>query len=189
MKLSAAQFEALALEQLDALYRFARRLTRDAGAAEDLVQETYARALAARESFDLQADLGIRPWLLRICQNLHFSRRSREKRQPAAVDNESLAAIVEAAPVTAGGANGEGALNWDDLDGPLARALDELPQDYQTVLLLWAVEELSYKEIATVVDVPIGTVMSRLYRARQRLSERLRDYAVDEGVVRQPVRR
>ena len=187
MKLTGDQFEKLALDQLDTLYRFARRLTRDANRSEDLVQETYARAFAAREGFELQEEFGIRPWLLRIMQNLHFSRRTREKRQPATVDADTLAAAAEApASSGVGSASGTpGPLSFDDLDGPLARALEELPEDYQTVLLLWAVEDLSYKEIAAVADIPIGTVMSRLHRARQRLAERLHDYAVKEGVIRQ----
>ena len=188
MKPTGDEFEKLALDQLDTLYRFARRLTRDANRAEDLVQETYARAFTARDSFQLQEGFGIRPWLLRIMQNLHFSRRAREKRQPATVDADTLTAAAEAPGAEAGSAgalaSALGPLNFDDLDGPLAQALDELPADYQTVLLLWAVEDLSYKEIAAVVDIPIGTVMSRLHRARQRLSERLRDYAVKEGVIR-----
>src|SRR3954468_21935206 len=98
MKPSNAEFESLALEQLDTLFRFARRLTRDAGQAEDLVQETYARALGARDSFDLQEGMGIRPWLLRIMQNLHFSRSTREKKAPSAMDTEGLASAVEAPP-------------------------------------------------------------------------------------------
>src|SRR6185437_6355076 len=89
LKPTSEQFEALALEQLDMLYRVARRLTRDAAAAEDLVQETYLRALRGRDSFDLKAH-GIRPWLLRIMHNLHVSRGERESRQPAALDQEQL---------------------------------------------------------------------------------------------------
>jgi RNA polymerase sigma-70 factor (ECF subfamily) len=63
--------------------------------------------------------------------------------------------------------------------------MDDLPKEYQTVLMLWAVEEFSYKEIATALDVPIGTVMSRLHRARQQLAEQLRDYAVQQGIIRE----
>src|SRR4029079_1388719 len=91
VKPSPEQFEHLALEQLDLLYRIARRLTRDPASAEDLVQETYVRALRARDTFDLQAH-GIRPWLLRIMHNLHISRAEREARQPAALEDEQLEA-------------------------------------------------------------------------------------------------
>src|SRR5688572_12181250 len=83
------QFEKLALEQMDTLYRVARRLTRDAQRAEDLVQETYLRAFRAKGTFELK-EYGIRPWLLRIMQNLHFSRSGRERRQPVTMEDGSL---------------------------------------------------------------------------------------------------
>src|SRR4051794_14564170 len=93
VKPSPQQFETLALEQLDMLYRVARRLTRDSAAAEDLVQETYVRALRGRDSFDLKTH-GIRPWLLRIMHNLHVSRGEREARQPTALADNHLEAAT-----------------------------------------------------------------------------------------------
>jgi RNA polymerase sigma-70 factor, ECF subfamily len=170
----------LALEQLDLLYRVARRLARDPSTAEDLVQETYVRALRARDTFQLQAH-GIRPWLLRIMHNLHVSRAEREGRQPTAVESEQL---------DASGANAPAPPPWDpgSLDGmdeQLVRAIESLSSEYQVVLMLWAVEEMSYKEIAHACDIPIGTVMSRLHRARQKLSEQLRSFAVREGIIRE----
>ena len=71
------------------------------------------------------------------------------------------------------------------MDEQLVRAIESLAPEYQVVLILWAVEELSYKEIAAAVDIPIGTVMSRLHRARQKLSEQLREYALREGIIRE----
>src|SRR5439155_21636756 len=94
MKLSPGQFEKLALEHMDMLYRIARRLSRDSSAAEDLVQETYLRAFRARDGFDLQ-EFGIRPWLIRIMHNLHLSRAGREVRQPRTVDEEQLQAMPD----------------------------------------------------------------------------------------------
>ena len=179
MKIDRGQFEQLAMEHLDMLYRIARRLTRDEASAEDLVQETYLRALRSYEGFELK-EYGIRPWLLRIMHNLHASRYKREKRQPQAIDDEQLQAFAEEsqeAPV--GGEN-----LWDGMDQQLVRAVESLPEEYQTVMILWAIDELTYKEIADALDVPIGTVMSRLFRARQRLSEQLRDYAAREGLGR-----
>jgi RNA polymerase sigma-70 factor (ECF subfamily) len=181
MKVTRQEFERLALEQIDVLYRAARRLTRDATRAEDLVQETYARAIRSWETFDLK-DHGIKPWLLRILHNLHYSRADRDRRQPIAVDQEHLDA---ASGVEPSGVPPPGPLDWEELDQNLARALDQLPQEYQSVMLLWAVEELSYKEIAAALDIPIGTVMSRLHRARQRLSEQLHEFARDEGIIRE----
>lgn len=181
MKLLAAEFEKLAIEQMDMLYRVARRLTHDTTQAEDLVQETYLRALKARDGFDLQA-FGIRPWLLRILHNLYLNRCQREVRQPMAMEDEQL----EAAGT--GGDSGSLPLRTQDFEGMdehLVRALDALPQEYQIVLILWAVDELSYKEIADALTIPIGTVMSRLHRARQKLSEQLRTYARREGIIRE----
>jgi RNA polymerase sigma-70 factor (ECF subfamily) len=201
MKPSSEQFEKLALDQLDTLYRVANRLTRDPDRAGDLVQETYLRAFRSREGFDLK-EHGMRPWLLRILRNLHLSRVDREKRQPVPVDGDVLDSL-NTASATPGEADDETAavpltepdlleggwaalrLNPEELDERLKKALEELQEEYQMVLLLWAVEDLSYKEIAQVLDVPIGTVMSRLHRARQKLAAQLRSYALEEGVIRE----
>ena len=180
MKVTSDQFEKLALEHMDMLYRIARRLTREANAAEDLVQETYLRAFKSRDSFDLQ-EFGIRPWLVRIMHNLHVSRASRERRQPQAIAEE----ILETAPDTSAPAASPGGFNWDGMDQQLVHAVSDLPPEYQSVLMLWAVDELSYKEIATALNVPMGTVMSRLHRARQRLSEQLGDLARQQGIIRE----
>lgn len=166
------------MEHLDMLYRIARRLTREPAAAEDLVQETLLRAFRARESFDLQV-FGIRPWLLRIMHNLNVSQSQRERRQPMTMEETQL----DAKPGQANAAAPETAFGFDGMDQRLVQAIGDLPPDYQTVLLLWAVDELSYKEIAQACDIPIGTVMSRLHRARQRLMERLRGYAMHEGLI------
>ena len=179
MKLVRDEFEKLAPEHLDMLYRIARRLTRDPTRAEDLVQETYLCALRAGDDFELQ-EYGIRPWLVRILHNVHFSRAQREKRQPTAMDDPHLETAVdpeEISPLDPG--------SFEGMDERLVKALGELPTEYQTVMLLWAVDELSYKEIADACDVPIGTVMSRLHRARQKLSEKLRDYAKQERIIRE----
>ena len=183
MALEQAQFEKLALEQMDMLYRIARRLTHDPSKAEDLVQETYLRAFKGRDGFDLQG-FGIRPWLLRIMHNLFISRAEREKRQPVAVAEDQLDGGAGQS-----GIGGDGPPlsfgSFEGMDERLVHALDQLPVEYQTVLLLWAVDELSYKEIAEAVGIPIGTVMSRLHRARQRLTEQLQDFARKERIIRE----
>lgn len=194
MKLPAEQFEKLALEQMDMLYRVAGRLTRDPDRAADLVQETYLRAFRSRDAFELQ-EHGIRPWLLRIMRNLHLSKADRDRRQPVAVDGETLDAMNAGAArpgdaaatgdLEAAGPAPVPPLDWETLDERLKAALENLQEEYQIVLLLWAVEELSYKEIAEVLDIPIGTVMSRLHRARQKLSSQLREYAKQEGMIRE----
>jgi RNA polymerase sigma-70 factor (ECF subfamily) len=181
MKLEAEEFERLALEQADMLYRVARRLAGGgAEEANDLVQETYLRALRSRDGFDLQ-EHGIRPWLIRIMHNLYLTRAEREKRQPVAMEADALegnsARVVGDVPFSDD--------NLQNMDERLVKALALLAPEYRMVLLLWAVEELSYKEIAEAVDVPIGTVMSRLYRARHRLARALRGFAVQEGIIRE----
>ena len=180
MSLSRQQFEKLALEQLDTLYRMARRLTHDPSRSDDLVQETFARALRSRDNFQLQ-EFGIKPWLLRIMYNLHLNRSDREKRQPASATDESLEqsslSDTDILPIDPA--------SFQAMDQQLVHALDDLPEDYRTVMLLWAVEELSYKEIADALEVPIGTVMSRLFRARQRLAAQLKDYATEQRLIRE----
>ncbi len=178
MKVAAAEFERLAIEQMDTLYRVARRLARDGTRAEDLVQETYLRALRGRERFEL-GEFGIRPWLLRILRNVYLSKGEREAKQPMGVEDASVlsdAAVVEMAAT----------YDWDrreGMDERLVKALDELPPEYAAVLTLWAVEEMSYKEIAEALEVPIGTVMSRLFRARERLAGQLQELAAEKRIV------
>jgi RNA polymerase sigma-70 factor (ECF subfamily) len=177
MKLAAQQFEALAMEHMDMLYRVARRMTRDQHKAEDLVQETYLRAFRSAPEFDLQ-EFGIRPWLLRILHNLHVSKGQREKRQPASMEDEQLASAAVSSETPADA-------TWEGMDQQVKKAFDMLPEEYQTVMQLWAIEELSYKEISDALEVPLGTVMSRLHRARQRLSESLKEFATREGIIRE----
>jgi RNA polymerase sigma-70 factor (ECF subfamily) len=181
MKLGTEQFESLMLEQMDTLYRLARRLTGDEQRSADLVQETCLRALRSKESFDLQ-EFGIRPWLVRIMHNLHFSRGERESRQPQATDTEQLDAAGD------GQANSSlppiDPASFEAMDERVVAALESLPAEHKSIMLLWAVEDFSYKEIAAALDIPIGTVMSRLHRARQKLSDQLRTMATQEGIVR-----
>jgi RNA polymerase sigma-70 factor (ECF subfamily) len=177
MKLTRQEFDTLALEHMDMLYRVARRLCGDPTLAEDLVQETYLRAYRARSQFKLE-EYGIRPWLVRIMHNLHVSRSVREKRAPLSVDDSRLDSTAAAAATLS-------IHNFDGMDERLVRAVEALPAEYQTVLLLWAIDQFSYKEISLSLDVPIGTVMSRLHRARSKLSETLADFARKEGIIRE----
>lgn len=181
LKLSRDEFERTALEHLDTLYRVARRLTGDSTQAEDLVQETYLRALRGGDAFRLRS-FGMRPWLLRIMHNQHYSQSQRERRQPLSLDSEHLEG---ASPSAHAPLPPLSLASFEGMDERLVRALDALPVEYQIVLMLWAIDGLSYKEIAEAVDIPIGTVMSRLHRARQRLSDQLRTYARSEGIIRE----
>ena len=185
MKLSRHEFDKLAIEHLDMLYRLARRMTRDANRAEDLVQDTYVRAFNASDNFELKA-YGIRPWLIRILRNVHFSKSQREKRHPSTMEDDELqanagdGALAGAAPPTAmspTGAFDASGINFEAMDERVVAEVGRLPEDYQAVLLLWAIDDLSYKEIADACDIPVGTVMSRLHRARARLASNLADFA------------
>jgi RNA polymerase sigma-70 factor (ECF subfamily) len=171
MKITRDEFVRLAMEQLDAVDRVARSLARDSAAADDLIQETYLRAVRAQDRFDLHT-FGIRPWLLRILHNTHINREKRERRQPRAMGSDALEASaqpVDLTPLTPPPALERGSFDDEELNA----ALDKLPADLRTILILWAVDELSYKEMAHVLEIPIGTVMSRVYRARQKLHELL----------------
>jgi RNA polymerase sigma-70 factor, ECF subfamily len=172
MTLAEPDFAALAVEQFDALYGLARRLSGDPTRAEDLVQETYLRALKARKSFQLE-EYGIRPWLMRILHNLYVTRSTRESRQPVALEEEALKRV----PGESWSGFNPRALAADDMDEELVWAIESLPESYRAVLLLWAVEEKSYAQIASVLSLPIGTVMSRLHRARKHIVEQVQQYS------------
>jgi RNA polymerase sigma-70 factor (ECF subfamily) len=164
------------------VYRLARRLCGDAHEAEDLVQETFLRAHRAYERFELR-DYGAKPWLLKILHHVFFTRRTRAAKGPALLaDAEFVEAQVEQ-PVEVISLAGNGEVDWDHFDDELKSALDRLPAEYRSVMMLWALGDLTYKEISDVLDCPIGTVMSRLYRARNTLARTLADFAAERGVT------
>lgn len=172
-------FRELALAEMDAVYRMAFHLAREPDEAADLVQETYLRALGAEGGFELR-ERGVRPWLFKILHNVFYTRMDRARRAPA---------VVEDLQATAPDDQSDGpcwdlaSLDWEQVDQRLKHAIAELPEHYRVVLLLWAVEGLKYREIADVLDVALGTVMSRLYRARSILSTRLADLAIESGIT------
>ena len=159
-----ATFEELALPLLDALYRYARWLSRDAGEAEDLVQEAYLKGLRGFGGF--QAGSSMRAWMFRILRNTFLTSRTGLRGVPTvSIDDE--AAIADAAT--------------PELQLPqrtdvllMRRAIENLPVVFREVLLMSDVEEMTYKEIAETLSIPIGTVTSRLIRARQKVRKALR---------------
>lgn len=180
MQIDREEFERLVLEQLDFLYRVALRLARDSHQAEDLVQEACFRAIRSRESFQM-SPTGIRPWLVQILRNAFLTKAGRESRQPRLAEDDALEA---AAGPSADGPPESPFPITEQMDQELARAVQTLPEEYRTVLMLWALEDFSYQEIADALKIPIGTVMSRLHRARGKLNEQLKDYAKREGIRR-----
>jgi len=177
-----ARFRELAVAEIDAVYRMAMHLSRRPEDAADLVQETYLKALRAWDHYEPQSDKGIRPWLFKILHNNFFSSLAKRRREPTLGDDlppvEVRSEQDEPAP-----AWDLAHLDWEQVDDRLKAAIDELPEHYREVLLLWAVEGLKYREIADVQDVALGTVMSRLHRARAQLSERLADLAEEYRIA------
>jgi RNA polymerase sigma-70 factor (ECF subfamily) len=176
------EFAALVLAELDSVHRVARSLARDAAEADDLVQETFLKAVQGHASFEPRG-FGLRPWLLRILHNTFLNRREKEAKRTG-VDVHALdVAAPEAAaepPATIDD------IDWADYDGRIGRALERLPSALRATMLLWAIEGLSYQEMAQVMDVPIGTVMSRLFRARAQLRDQLAPVAQERGLKAHP---
>lgn len=161
-------FAQEALSHLDSLYGAALRLTRDASDAEDLVQETYLKAFRFASSFERGTNL--RAWLFTILRNTWRNRRRDERRNPVEVDSDM---VDRAATTAAADTTPDELLTRVTLDGDLQAALAALPEAFRTAVWLRDVEELSYADIARVLAVPIGTVMSRISRGRRLLYERL----------------
>lgn len=180
-------FEREAMPHLAALHAYALHLCRDQADAEDLVQETYIKALANFASY--QAGTNCRAWLFRILTNTYFNLRRSRKRHNA-VDMD---AAPELELQVAEASQDQGIYRPIDaqlLDGVVSRhvteALDSLPAEFRSVLLLADLHDFSYKEIADVLECPVGTVMSRLYRARRAMQKKLLDHAMREGIVTRP---
>jgi RNA polymerase sigma-70 factor (ECF subfamily) len=174
-----AQFEKLSLEHLDAMYRMAMQLTRRPDEAADLVQEAYLRALKAAERYE-ETGGGMRPWLFKILHNAFYTRVGQDKRRPAAVDDLSAAEASDGRPDQAAPAWDLASLDWEQVDDRIKQAIDQLRPEYRTALLLWGVEGLKYREIAEIEGVPIGTIMSRLHRARSLVVQQLTEMAEEK---------
>ncbi len=183
-----AEFEREAMPYLDKLYGAALRLTRSESDAEDLVQDTLLKAYRFYDRFE--AGTNLKAWLLKILTNTFINRYRRTVRERKVFDG------AVAKPV------GEGVMSraaMRALTTPIEtaqqrilareiqKAIDELPEDYRIMILLADVEELSYKEIAEAIGCPIGTVMSRLHRARKTLQKKLISQAVQMGIVEEPL--
>jgi RNA polymerase sigma-70 factor (ECF subfamily) len=165
-RLSAASFADLALPLFDQLYNFARWLTRDPAEADDLVQETYAKALRGFSSF--QSGTNFRAWMYRILRNSFLSSRTGLK-ATVVLDEEGGDGLP------AETANPESLLIEQANREMVQQALESLAAPFREILLLCEVEEMSYQEISEALAIPIGTVMSRLSRARRALRETLRE--------------
>jgi len=178
-------FETEALTHIDALYRTALRMTRSEADAEDLVQETYIRALRFREQFTPGTNL--KAWLFRILTNTFINAYRKRARQPQTaelddVDEFSLYRRMSQNGSAAGSSDPEREFLDGIVSSEVKDALEALPEKFRTTVLL-DVEGFSYKEIAEMLAIPIGTVMSRLHRGRKFLQQRLYDLARERGIA------
>lgn len=172
------EFEKRALEHVDAVYRMAYHLARKSEEAEEIVQEVYLRAMRPRtierfEDNSAEGGGGIRAWLFAITHNVFYTRIKKQKRDPMQVE-AFFGEAADATPPDEAPPHWDGApIEWEHVDETLKAAIDDLRPEYREVLLMWGVEGLKYREIAEILDVPIGTVMSRLHRARKILADGL----------------
>ncbi len=182
-----AEFERVALPHMNALFNLALKLTHNRRDAEDLVQEAYLRAFRFFDSY--QAGTQIKAWLFRILRNTFINRYRAAKVRPEEVDFEKIQTVYERlvdehflhereAPTP------EEVVMDGVLDAELQGALDALPEEYRSVVVMALVEEMSYKEIANALSTPLGTVMSRLHRGRKTLQAALLGYAEKKGILR-----
>jgi RNA polymerase sigma factor (sigma-70 family) len=173
-------FEQELLPHADALYNFAYHLTYNEADANDLVQETFMKAFRFIHSFD--SGTNAKAWLFKILKNGFINDYRKKKKEPSKVDYEDIIAYQDADEDNGGVAYD---LREDIFEGMLGDeitiALNRLPIDFKTVILLCDIEGFSYEEIAKIIDIPIGTVRSRLHRARNMLKESLKEYAEKMG--------
>jgi RNA polymerase sigma-70 factor, ECF subfamily len=179
-------FEQKALPFVDALYNTAYRMTRNAEDAEDLVQETYLKAYRYYDKFEEGTNL--KAWLFKIMKNTFINNYRRQQQTPPQSDfadiEESFESLVSKDAASQIPKSPEEEFLEEVLDEDVQRALDSLPTDYRMVVVLADLEGFSYKEIAEILEVPVGTVMSRLYRGRRLLEAAMLRYARGHGYLR-----
>ena len=176
-------FEQQALPLLDQLYGGALRLTRNPADAEDLVQETYIKAFQAFESFTQGTNL--KAWMYRIMTNLYITNYRKAQRRPTQTSAEEITdyqLLSSASHESQGLESAEVEALKKLPTSEISEALNALSEDYRMVVYYADVEGLAYKEIAEIMGVPLGTVMSRLHRGRKKLRDALKDVARERGI-------
>ncbi len=176
-------FEQQALAHRTLLYRFALRLRGNAADADDLVQETYLKAFRFWDSFDQGTN--VRAWLCRILKNSAFSLYRKESAEPTMVEHDETMGPIYTHGNPADTDNLEELAFNRPLDDEVFSAMGGLKEDFRTIVILRYLEGLTYDEIACFLDCPLGTVRSRLHRARRHLHAELFQYAQERGTVEQ----
>jgi RNA polymerase sigma-70 factor (ECF subfamily) len=179
-----ARFEAEALPMLPGMYSAAYRLTRNGAEAEDLLQEAFLRAYRGFHQF--KPGTNLKAWLYRILTNTFINSYRKKQREPQTISDEEVEDWYLYSKLAEEGAepSAESAVLESLPDEDVQEALSSLPEQFRIAVLLADVEGFSYKEIADITDVPIGTVMSRLHRGRKALEKRLWDVVRERGLVR-----
>lgn len=175
-------FEREAVPHMDALYNFALKMTGDSDDADDLVQETYLKAFRFFDKFEKGTNC--KAWLFRIMKNTYINKYRKETKEPDKVDYEEVENFYEnVKPSSTDSAHLEKDIYDNLLDDELSEAINSLPDDFKTVVILCDIEGFTYEEIADFIDVPVGTVRSRLHRARKMLFTKLQKYASERGYI------
>jgi len=181
------ELENEALSYIDSLYRTALRMTRNPADAEDLVQEAYLRAFRSLHQF--KPGTNLRAWIFRIMTNAYINEYRKRSRRPTNASLDDLEEFYLYDHLIDSGIQPTSERPEDVVLGQLTAqdvldALDELSDDFREVIVLADIEGFAYREIAEIMDIPVGTVMSRLYRARRRLQRSLYDFAVEAGYIK-----
>lgn len=177
------EFETEALPHINSLYNVALSLTRDENDAHDLVQETFLRAYRFFHQF--KRGTNCKAWLFRILRNTHINRYRKQSTRPSTVELEDLENQAGSDDLSQQPLNPRDELFQDLYDDEIQAALESLPEEFRTAILLSDIEGLSYQEIADVLEIPLGTVRSRLSRGRRMLEKRLAGYARRHGYLRE----
>jgi RNA polymerase sigma-70 factor, ECF subfamily len=175
-------FEREAVPHMDALYNFALKMTGDSDDANDLLQETYLKAFRFFDKFEKGTNC--KAWLFSIMKNTFINTYRKQSKEPDKVDYEDVENFYENIKASStDDAHLEKEIFDNLLDDELSEAIAGLPEDFRTVILLCDIEGYSYEEIADFVDIPVGTVRSRLHRARKMMYTKLYKYAENKGYM------
>ena len=180
------EFQAEAVPHMDTLYNFALRTTGNVDDAHDLLQETYMKAFRFWDKYEKGTN--VRAWLFRIMKNSYINRYRKEIREPGMVDYDDVENFYDSIRDESTNTNDMQQQMYNGmLSDEVIQALQSLPEDFRTVVILSDIESLTYEEIAEFLNCPVGTVRSRLHRGRKMLQDMLKEYAQKIGVLEDEV--